>query len=204
MAASSTTILAYLRPRPASGSSRLQQSMLPPPARSSRCCCSDLLLVTGCRISRNCRQDCSRNLNVGANHAHANPSAAPRAVRSMPSVVLPIWRPQTATLKRRASAIIVCCARCSAGRLSECELVGRSDEPQRLRCCGDAHELICENTVGNGELVGFLGSAVLLVTEHLGLSDQRTQRGAEVGHDQLGVGLVSFLRCKWLQPCNPT
>src|SRR5215831_13924051 len=123
MAASSTTMRAYLRPRPASGSSRLQHSMLPPPARSSRCCCSDFAAVTGCSMSRSVRQDCSRNLNVGANHAHASPSAAPRAVRSMPSVVLPIWRPHTATLKRLDSVIIVCCAGCSAGRFRELALL---------------------------------------------------------------------------------
>src|SRR5215467_9488109 len=117
----------------------------------------------------------------------------------MPSVVLPIWRPHTATLKRLASLIIVCCAGCSAGRFSERELVGRSDETQRLRCCGDAHELICENTVGNGELVGFLGSAVLLVTEDLGLSDQRAQCSTEVLHDQVGIGGLSFLRCNGLK-----
>src|SRR5262252_869700 len=97
--------------------------MLPPPRRSRWCCCSFLDAVTGSSNVRKVRQTSSRNLYVGANQAHGWPLLEARAMRSIPSVVLPIWRPHAATLKRAASAIIVAWAGCGVGRRSELGLV---------------------------------------------------------------------------------
>src|SRR5262252_1574657 len=121
-------------------------------------------------------------------------------MRSMPRVVLPIWRPQAATLKRAASAIIVAWAGCGLGRSSELVLVGderNPDEAKRLRCCGDASELIAENTVGDGQVTGGLGAAVGGITEDFGLGNHGTKPDVEVlGDEHLQVG--SFFRCNGL------
>src|SRR5262245_43945456 len=71
----------------------------------------------------------------------------------------------------------------------------RPNEAQRLRCRGDASELIAENAVGNGELVGVLAATVGGVTEDLRLRDHGLERRTEVGHDQLDIGELLFDRC---------
>src|SRR5262252_8893846 len=100
-------------------------------------------------------------------------------MRSMPSVVLPIWRPHAATLKRAASAIIVAWAGCGVGRRNELvPVVGDERNPKEaecLRCRGDASELIAENTVGDSKVAGVLGAAVGGITEDFSLRNHGTE-----------------------------
>ena len=67
IAASSTTTLAYLRPRATSGVSRLHMSTTPPVISSSLCCWAFRRTVTGWRMFTTSRQTSASILYVGEN-----------------------------------------------------------------------------------------------------------------------------------------
>src|SRR5262245_9999982 len=107
------------------------------------------------------------------------PVQAVRVMRSMPSVVLPIWRPQAATLKRRAVSVISCWAGCRSGRSRELGLDGSES--------GDhANDPV---PVGSSQL-GKVGRGLLLdpvrASSNLGSSRKRAEGGGDGIVDQLG------------------
>src|SRR5262247_2527443 len=110
------------------------------------------------------------------------PEVAARVMRSTPRVVLPIWRPQAATLKRLALLVISCCAGCSAGSWRESGWVGLDGSES-----GDhANDPV---PVGSSQL-GKLGRGLLLdpvrASSNLGSSRKRAEGGGDGIVDQLG------------------